>query len=495
MFPEFTLRYARLPERFYERFDPVPVPAPRLVAFNQPLAEALGFDLAAFDEPRAAEWFSGNVLPAGAEPVAQAYAGHQFGHFNPRLGDGRAVLLGEVTDREGRLRDIQLKGAGMTPFSRGADGRAPLGPVLREYLVSESMHRLGVPTTRALAAVTTGERVFRRVPEPGAVLSRVAASHLRVGTFQYFAARGDQEAVRTLADLAIERHYPHLQGPALRGLEDDERYVALLEAVAGRQAVLVAKWMGLGFIHGVMNTDNCTISGETIDYGPCAFMEAHDPAMVFSSIDDQGRYAYRNQPWLAQWNLARFAETLIPLLDADQTRAIEKATEVIKHYEPRYEAEWLAVMREKLGLVKEEARDRELAEAWLEALHAGRADFTLGFRRLAEAVHDEAPALLALFESDGALREWLPRWRERLSREGVGLEAIAARMNAVNPLYIPRNHQVERMIAAAVEHDDFAPFEALAEVLAEPFTEQPGREAYAEPAPATERVFRTFCGT
>ncbi|WP_373182351.1 protein adenylyltransferase SelO [Halomonas campaniensis] len=495
MFPEFTLRYARLPGRFYERFDPVPVPAPRLVAFNRALAEQLGFDLADFDEARAAEWFAGNVVPAGAEPLAQAYAGHQFGHFNPRLGDGRAVLLGEVTDRDGRLRDIQLKGAGMTPFSRGADGRAPLGPVLREYLVSEAMHRLGVPTTRALAAVTTGERVFRRVPEPGAVLTRVASSHLRVGTFQYFAARDDLEAIRTLADLAIERHYPHLPGPELAEVDQGERYLALLEAVAGRQAALVAKWMGLGFIHGVMNTDNCTISGETIDYGPCAFMEAHDPAMVFSSIDEQGRYAYRNQPWLAQWNLARLAETLIPLIDDDPQRAIEQATEVIKRYEPRYEAEWLAVMREKLGLAREEAGDRELAETFLEAMHAGRADFTLAFRRLAQAVEEDAPALLALFESDGTLRAWLPRWRERLAREEASPLAIAARMEAVNPLYIPRNHQVERAIAAAAEHDDFGPFEALAEVLAEPFTEQPGREEYAQPAPPTERVFRTFCGT
>ncbi|WP_253445181.1 YdiU family protein [Halomonas sp. Y3] len=490
MFPEFTLRYARLPERFFERFDPVSVPAPRLVAFNRPLAEALGFDLDAFDEARAAEWFSGNALPEGAEPVAQAYAGHQFGHFNPRLGDGRAVLLGEVVDRDGRLRDIQLKGAGMTPFSRGADGRSPLGPVLREYLVSEAMHRLGVPTTRALAAVTTGERVFRRVPEPGGVLTRVAASHLRVGTFQYFAARDDVEAVRTLADLAIERHYPELQG-----LEEGERYLALLEAVAGRQAALVAKWMGLGFIHGVMNTDNCAVSGETIDYGPCAFMEAYSPTTVFSSIDEQGRYAYRNQPWLAQWNLARFAETLLPLLDADQERAIERATAVIEAFVPCHEAERLALFRAKLGLVQEEEGDRELAETLLEAMEAGRADFTLAFRRLSEAVEEDAPALLERFESDGALRAWLPRWRERLAREAAGAGEIAARMNAVNPLYIPRNHQVERMIAAAAEQDDFGPFEALREVLADPFTEQPGREAYAEPAPATEKVFRTFCGT
>ena len=420
MFPEFSLRYARLPERFYLRFDPVPVPEPRLVAFNRPLAEALGFDLTTFDEQRAAEWFSGNVVPPGADPVAQAYAGHQFGHFNPRLGDGRAVLLGEVVDREGRLRDIQLKGAGMTPFSRGADGRAPLGPVLREYLVSEAMHRLGVPTTRALAAVTSGERVFRRVPEPGAVLTRVASSHLRVGTFQYFAARDDVEAVRTLADMAIERHYPHLLGPELAEADEGERYLALLEAVAERQAALVAKWMGLGFIHGVMNTDNCAISGETIDYGPCAFMEAYSSTMVFSSIDEQGRYAYRNQPWIAQWNLARLAETLIPLIDDNQEAAIEKATAVIEAFVPRHEAERLALFRAKLGLVQEEEGDRELAETLLEAMEAGRADFTLAFRRLSEAVEEDAPALLERFESDGALRAWLPRWRERLAREAAG---------------------------------------------------------------------------
>ncbi len=489
MFPAFTLRYARLPEHFYLRFDPLPVPEPRLVAFNKPLAEELGFELAAFDERQAAEWFAGNAVPEGAEPLAQAYAGHQFGHFNPRLGDGRAVLLGEVTDREGRLRDIQLKGAGMTPFSRGADGRAPLGPVLREYLVSETMHVLGVPTTRALAAVTTGERVFRRVPEPGAVLTRVAASHLRVGTFQYFAARDDLEAVRTLAEMAIERHYPELQDKA-RG----ERYLALVEAVSARQAGLVARWMGLGFIHGVMNTDNCSIAGETIDYGPCAFMETYDPATVFSSIDEGGRYAYRNQPWIAQWNLARFAETLIPLIDDDQERAVERATAVIKAFEGQYEAEWLAVMRQKLGLAAAEEGDRALVDAFLEAMQAGRADFTLAFRRLGEAAEEDAPALLALFENDDTLRDWLPRWRERLAREGGDMEAVAARMRAVNPLYIPRNHRVEEALDAAAE-DDFAPFETLREVLAAPFTEQRGREAYAQPAPPTEAVFRTFCGT
>ena len=489
MFPEFTLRYARLPDRFFLRFDPVPVEAPRLLAFNRPLAEELGFDLDAFDEVEAAEAFAGNAVPAGAEPLAQAYAGHQFGHFNPRLGDGRAVLLGEVTDREGRLRDLQLKGAGCTPFSRGADGRAPLGPVLREYLVSEAMHVLGIPTTRALAAVATGERVFRRVPEPGAVLTRVASSHLRVGTFQYFAARGDEEAIRLLADLAIERHYPDLAA-----LPPETRYLALVEAVQARQARLVAGWMGLGFIHGVMNTDNSSIAGETIDYGPCAFMEAYDPEQVFSSIDEGGRYAYRNQPWIAQWNLARFAETLIPLIDDDADRAVERATAVIQAYPEQYETEWLAVMRRKLGLAGEETGDRELAEAFLEAQKAGRADFTLAFRGLSEAVEEDAPALLERFENDEALRAWLPRWRARLAREGAVPATIAARLRSANPLYIPRNHQVEAALAAAAE-GDLAPFEALREVLAAPFTEQPGREEYAMPAPPTEAIFRTFCGT
>ncbi|MFY0989796.1 protein adenylyltransferase SelO [Halomonas sp. C05BenzN] len=492
MFPEFTLRYARLPERFYERFDPVPVKAPRLVAFNRPLAEELGFDLGAFDEHLAADWFAGNAVPSGAEPLAQAYAGHQFGVFVPRLGDGRAVLLGEVTDHHGRLRDIQLKGAGCTPFSRGADGRAPLGPVLREYLISEAMHALGIPTTRALAAVTTGERVFRRVPEPGAILTRVAASHLRVGTFQYFAARDDVEAIRTLADMAIERHYPHLGE-----LPEGERYLALVEAVQARQAALVARWMGVGFIHGVMNTDNCSIAGETIDYGPCAFMEAHDPRTVFSSIDEGGRYGYGNQPWLAQWNLARLAETLLPLIDEDQDRAVEKATALIQAYTDRYESEWLAVMRAKLGLERQEEGDRELVESLLEAMQAGHADFNLTFRRLGDAVEPgEAEAgLLELFDARDGIEAWLPRWRERLAREDVGPETIAGRMRAVNPLYIPRNHKVEEALAAAAERDDFAPFEALREVLADPFTEQPGREAYARPAPPGEAVFRTFCGT
>ncbi|ART63475.1 protein adenylyltransferase SelO [Kushneria marisflavi] len=491
MFPTFTLRYSKLPAHFFEPFTPVVVEKPALIAFNQTLAETLGFDLAAFDERQAADWFSGNELPPGAEPVAQAYAGHQFGGFSPRLGDGRAVLLGEVTDRDGHLRDIQLKGAGRTPFSRGGDGRAPLGPVLREYLVSEAMHAMGIPATRALAAVSTGEQVMRRMPEPGAVLTRVASSHIRVGTFQYFGSRHDAEAVKTLADHVIERHYP-----ALAETGEQNRYLALLKAIQQRQAELVARWMGVGFIHGVMNTDNISIAGETIDFGPCAFMERFDPKTVFSSIDTNGRYAYVNQPMILQWNMARLAEAMLPLFDSDEQQAIERATEVVQGFSEQYLEAWLGVMRQKLGLMQEEDGDQELIEALQEAMRAGRADFTLTFRQLGECALGEAgdDALLALFEQDADIRAWLPRWRERLARETAGSDEIAQRMQAVNPLYIPRNHRVEQALNAAAE-GDFAPFETLREILAHPFEAQPGREAWTLPASPDEGVFRTFCGT
>ncbi|ARS52218.1 protein adenylyltransferase SelO [Kushneria konosiri] len=491
MFPTFTLRYSKLPAHFFEPFTPVVVEQPALIAFNQTLAETLGFDLSAFDEQQATDWFSGNELPPGAEPVAQAYAGHQFGGFSPRLGDGRAVLLGEVTDRDGRLRDIQLKGAGRTPFSRGGDGRAPLGPVLREYLVSEAMYAMGIPTTRALAAVTTGERVMRRMPEPGAVLTRVASSHIRVGTFQYFGSRHDAEAVKTLADHVIERHYPELAGAG-----EQDRYLNLLKAIQQRQAELVARWMGVGFIHGVMNTDNTSISGETIDFGPCAFMERFDPKTVFSSIDTNGRYAYVNQPVILQWNMARLAEAMLPLFDSDEQQAIERATEVVQGFSEQYLEAWLGVMRQKLGLLQEEDSDQELIEALQEAMRVGRADFTLTFRQLGECARGEQgdDALLALFEQDADIRAWLPQWRKRLAREDRNGEETARRMQAVNPLYIPRNHQVEQALSAAVE-GDFAPFETLREILAHPFDEQPGREAWTLPAAPDEAVFRTFCGT
>ncbi|KAB7619673.1 protein adenylyltransferase SelO [Alkalilimnicola sp. S0819] len=493
MFPEFTLRYSSLPERFYAPAEPDSAHQPRLIAFNRALAEELGFDLAAWPgDEEAAALFAGNRLPPGAQPIAQAYAGHQFGNFVPQLGDGRALLLGEVTDRAGRLRDIQLKGSGSTVFSRGGDGRAPLGPVLREYLVSEAMHRLGVPSTRALAAVSTGQGVVRERLLPGAVLTRVAASHIRVGTFEYFAARGDQEALALLVEHVIARHYPELaERPA------SERPLALLEAVQRRQAALVARWMGLGFIHGVMNTDNTAISGETLDYGPCAFMEAYDPATVFSAIDQQGRYAYGNQPQIMQWNMARFAETLLGLMDEDPQRAIEQATAVIEAFPSQYREAWLGVMRDKLGLGGGWVEDAALAEDFLQALRAGGADFTLSFRLLADCAASSAAdeALLALCPQDAEpLRAWLPRWRERLVADAGDPEGRAGRMRRTNPLYIPRNHQVERVIQAA-QKDDYAPFEALRAVLAAPFEEQAGLEAYALPARAEEQVVRTFCGT
>ncbi|RFA29325.1 hypothetical protein CAI21_09640 [Alkalilimnicola ehrlichii] len=493
MFPQFSLQYSRLPERFYQHFEPAPVKRPRLIAFNRGLAEQLGFDLSAYPgDDKAAEYFAGNLIPPGAEPLAQAYAGHQFGGFVPQLGDGRAVLLGEVLDRNGCLRDIQLKGAGRTPFSRGGDGRAPLGPVLREYVVSEAMHALGIPTTRALAAVSTGEHVYREIPMPGGILTRVAASHIRVGTFEYFAARGDLEGLKRLADHVIARHYP-----SLASLADDQRYLALVENVQLQQARLIARWMGVGFIHGVMNTDNTSTAGETIDYGPCAFMEKYDPRTVFSSIDQNGRYAYGNQPAIGQWNIARFAETLLPLIDSDQHRAIERATELIQRFPALYRAEWLAVMRAKLGLCRDDKEDFALAEALLAAMHSGRADFTLTFRRLCDCAespaHDEP--LLALFEQAQAVEAWLPRWRERLTEEPASAAEVADRMRRTNPFYIPRNHLVEHMIEAAIERDDYLPLHRLNEVLARPFDEQPGRERYAQPATPQEQVYRTFCGT
>lgn len=505
MLPPLSHRYADLPRHMRAEVSPTPVAKPRLVAFNRPLAEELGFDLAHFDETRTAELFSGNVLPEDLKPTAAAYAGHQFGNFVPQLGDGRALLLGEAKDRSGQLRDIQLKGSGRTPFSRGGDGRAPLGPVLREYLISEAMHALGVPTTRALAAVTTGERVYRRVPEPGAVLTRVAASHLRVGTFQYFAARGDEAALRVLVDEAIARHYFHQNRPdqvqsdqaqtSLAELAPEDQPMALLSAVIERQAALIAKWMSVGFIHGVMNTDNSAIGGETIDYGPCAFMDRFDPQTVFSSIDERGRYAYANQPSMAQWNLTRFAEALLPLMGHDSKKAIAAATKVLETFDERYQHHWLNEMRRKLGLMEVRDGDAELAADLLDVMHQGRADFTLTLRHLADAVTtDEQDVLLALFKTTHGIETWLKRWRERLAAEQVTPAKITTRLRAVNPLYIPRNHKVEEALADAIE-GDFSAFERLLAVVTHPFDEQPECEAFSFPASSGEAVFRTFCGT
>lgn len=486
----FSNSYARLPGRFFARVDPTPVAAPRLIQFNRALADELGLQSASLGADELAEIFAGNVTPLGAEPIAMAYAGHQFAYFVPVLGDGRAILLGEVLDRDGVRRDIQLKGSGLTPFSRRGDGRAALGPVLREYLVSEAMHALGVPTTRALAAVSTGEPVQREGRLPGAVLTRVAASHLRIGTFEFFAAQGDVDAVGRLADYTIDRHYPAAR-------EDERPYLVLLRAVVDRQARLVARWMHLGFIHGVMNTDNTALSGETIDFGPCAFMDAYDPATSLSAIDRFGRYAYANQPGIAEWNLARLADALLPLIDEDLERAIELASDTVSAFSDSFEGYWLAGMRAKLGLLRAEDGDRALILALFEAMHANAADFTLTFRRLCEAALDrqEEAALRALFAAPEAYDAWAEGWRARLTRERVDPRERASAMRRVNPAFIPRNHGVEQALKAAMERGDFAPFAELLKVLARPYEDQESFQSYADPPKEDERVFQTFCGT
>jgi protein adenylyltransferase len=481
----FDNTYARELEGCYVPWKATQVARPTLVKLNYQLAEELALNTAALDSDEGARIFAGNETPDGALPLAQAYAGHQFGGFAPQLGDGRALLLGEVIDRNGRRRDIQLKGSGPTPFSRAGDGRAALGPVLREYLIGEAMHALAIPTTRALAAALTGEPVYRETMLPGAVLTRVAASHIRVGTFQLFAARGEPDRVRRLADYVITRHYPELQSQA-------DPYLGLLASVCEKQAKLIASWMHIGFIHGVMNTDNMAISGETIDYGPCAFMDRYDPATVFSSIDTQGRYAYANQPRIAQWNLARLAETLLSLIDADQTRAIARATEVINRFPEQYERAWLSGMRAKLGLVSEEEADLNLAQEFLHALDGNKVDFTLAFRYLAKAVRgDEAP-IRALFADPSAYDSWSAHWRARLARESMAPVERALAMERVNPAFIPRNHRVEEALNAAVEESDYEPFETLLKILARPFDDQPEFAAFAQPAPEGQDRYRTF---
>jgi uncharacterized protein YdiU (UPF0061 family) len=489
LFP-FDNSYARLPDHFYVRLAPAAAAAPRLVKLNETLAEELNLDPKALATAEGVEVLAGNRVPEHAEPLAMAYAGHQFGNFVPRLGDGRAILLGEVIGRDGMRRDIQLKGSGRTPFSRMGDGRAVLGPVLREYIVSEAMAALGIPTTRSLAAVTTGETVLRERPLPGAVLTRVASSHIRIGTFQFFAARKDYEAVRRLADYVIERHYPEVAEAA-------QKYEALLMAVMARQARLVAQWMGVGFIHGVMNTDNMSIAGETIDYGPCAFMDGYHPETVYSSIDAMGRYAYGNQPRIAQWNLARLAETLLPLLDEDLDKAVERAQTAIGGFVTRFEAAYLEVFGRKLGLARPGPGDAGLIEELLAAMAANAADFTLTFRRLCDAAAgpDGEAGFLSSFEDASAGAAWIVKWRARLASESGDPHARRMAMRRANPAYIPRNHRVEEAIAAAQNGGDFGPFEALLRVLASPFEDRSEYAQYAD-APRPEQVVRaTFCGT
>ena len=512
--------YARELEGFSVPWRPAAVPSPQTLFFNATLADALGLDVAALAGEAGAALFAGNTLPETAQPIAQVYAGHQFGGFSPQLGDGRAVLLGEVVDRDGRRHDIALKGSGRTPFSRGGDGKAAVGPMLREVLIGEAMHAMGIATTRALAVVATGEPVLREAGAlPGAVLTRVAASHIRVGTFQFFAARGDVDRVRQLAEYTIARHDPDLAGA-------DGRFLALLERVVERQAKLIAQWMNVGFIHGVMNTDNMTLSGETIDYGPCAFVEAYDPAAVFSSIDRQGRYAFGNQPAIAQWNLARLAETLLPLLDDAPERAAAVATRALEGFAARYAHHLLGGQRDKLGLRQATAADDDgdeaLAADWLELLHARRIDFTLAWRRLADAAAGDDAPLRSLFADVAAgggaddlpaaaapvtLDAWLRRWRERCAREDGGAggavgggagddRARAGRMRRVNPWVIPRNHRVEEALSAASDTDDLGPFERLLDALRQPYEATAAHARYAEPAPAAVTAgYQTFCGT
>ncbi len=482
--PAFDNSYARLPEALFKRLPPTPVAAPRMLKLNDSLALELGLDPAWLASPAGVAMLAGNHVPEGAEPIAQAYSGHQFGHFSPSLGDGRAILLGEVVTPAGLRRDIQLKGSGPTPFSRRGDGRAALGPVLREYIVAEAMAALGIPTTRALAAVATGEHVFREDALPGAVLTRIAASHIRVGTFQYFAARRDTDSLRALLDHAIARH-----DPAAAGAENPA--LAFLAGVVARQASLIARWMLVGFIHGVMNTDNCAISGETIDYGPCAFVDHYHPDTVFSSIDHQGRYAFANQPAIAHWNLARLAEALLPLMGDDEATSVEAAKGVLAGFSPAFGAAWRDGLLAKIGLADEQPGDEALIQDLLARMAENEADFTLAFRRLADAAEGDGEPFCALFADPAAGRDWLVRWRERTAAPG----ADAAAMRAVNPAYIPRNHLVEEAIAAAVERDDLAPFEALVAVLARPFADQPGHERYAQPPRPEQRVRATFCGT
>jgi uncharacterized protein YdiU (UPF0061 family) len=483
--PPFDNSYARLPDRFFARVAPTRVAAPRLIKVNEPLAIELGLDPAWLASDEGVQVLAGNRVLETAEPIATAYAGHQFGGFVPQLGDGRAILLGELIDSGGARRDVQLKGAGPTPYSRRGDGRAALGPVLREYLVSEAMHTLGIPTTRALAAVTTGEKVRRETMLPGGVLTRIASSHIRVGTFQFFASRGDVEGVRALADHVIARHYPDVA-------QAERPYRALLEAVVRAQAELIPQWLLVGFIHGVMNTDNTSVAGETIDYGPCAFMDEYDPEAVFSSIDSYGRYAYLRQPSIAQWNLTRLAECLLPLLADDTEAAVTEANAALDVFAPTFERAYQAGLRRKLGLLTEREGDADLARDLLQAMAANMADFTLTFRGLSES--DDA-AVRGLFSDPAAFDEWAARWRQRLDEEESDPEARRAAMLAANPAFIPRNHRVEAVIRAAVDRDDFGPFEELLAVLSRPFESQPGFEHYMQPPAAHERVHATFCGT
>ena len=480
----FTHSLAQLPDDSYQSIAPTPAPAPRLLLWNRQLAHDLGIDADRdHDADRLARTFAGNELPPGASPVALAYAGHQFGHFVPQLGDGRAHLIGELSDRSGKRLDIQLKGSGPTRYSRGGDGRCALGPAIREYLMSEALHALGVPTTRCLAVVTTGETVHRESPLPGAVVTRVAASHLRVGTLQYFAARGDVAGVRRLCDFAIQRHDPDIDpaGP--------DRYLALFERVMARQVALVIDWMRIGFVHGVMNTDNTALSGQTIDYGPCAMMNAYEPQTVFSSIDHQGRYAFGNQPRIAHWNMARLAECLVPLIDEDADRAVERLNSVLGTFADRFQQSWRRMMGGKLGLVDFRDSDATLVQDLLDRMLEDELDYTLTFQQLARALHGDASLL------DSALQNWLELWRARVEDQPGGIGSALELMARNNPVVIPRNHHVEAVLAQCVGTGDGTPAERFLQVLRSPYSISPATADYQDPPAGGDCGYRTFCGT
>ena len=474
--------YSKLPKTFFTKINPTPVVSPKLVVFNHPLAESLGLDLRKLESSEGIEIFSGNKVPEGAYPLAQAYAGHQFGHFT-MLGDGRAILIGEQITPLGERVDIQLKGSGRTKYSRGGDGRAALGPMLREYIISEAMHALGIPTTRSLAVVTTGESIIRETKLPGAVLTRIAASHIRVATFQYASSFGTIEDIKALADYTLKRHF-------LEASNADNPYISLLQEVIKNQAELISKWQLVGFIHGVMNTDNMAISGETIDYGPCAFMDTYDPKTVFSSIDTYGRYAYGNQPYIGSWNLARFAETLVPILHTDKDEAVKLAEKELSSFPELYQNSWLTGMRAKLGLFNEESQDEFLIENLLNIMKKYSADYTNTFRALTFDKLEDTP----MFEKED-FTNWQKLWKERVGRQQESKDSVHQLMRRSNPAVIPRNHRVEEALKAAAEHEDYSVMEKLLKVLSNPFAHTPEQEIYAKlPEPST-CPYRTFCGT
>tara|TARA_B100000678_G_scaffold250485_1_gene225347 strand:- start:1504 stop:2991 length:1488 start_codon:yes stop_codon:yes gene_type:complete len=485
----FDNSYARLPKSFFECIKPTPVKEPKLVRFNKLLANEIGLNVIE-DNDILSDIFSGNIVPEGSEPIALVYAGHQFGYFVPQLGDGRAILLGEIVNNGGCRFDIQLKGSGQTSYSRSGDGRAPLGAVIREYIISEAMHSLNIPTTRSLAIIVTGELVSRETLLPGGILTRIASSHLRVGTFEYFAASDNQENLQLLADYSINRHFPNIKKSNLR-------YQTFLESVCDRQAALIAKWMHVGFVHGVMNSDNASISGETIDYGPCAFMDSYDPATVFSSIDHHGRYAYGNQPNIAQWNIACLGECLLPLIHPDRNKAIGIAEEILDSFQDKFRKYWLSGMYKKIGLTQNEPEDINLLEQLLELMKENKTDYTLTFRYLSDAIENDTgnSNFEKQFLSQNKISEWLVSWRKRLKIQSASFKKIKMSMQKENPAFIPRNHRIEKAIYEAVDNNDYSYMDHLILLLNKPYQDQPNNSEYMHPPEKPDHNYQTFCGT